>query len=171
MLERLLRKMLKCKKCNNFKEIDQFNFRGSNSDKRISVCKACTSEYRKKYQETYSGPNKVKIFIPNGMKKCNICGILKPIDAFAKHNKSIDGKEYHCILCNRKLAKDWYKENSEHAQKYRDEHKRETQLRNKIYLETNRELKNAHNRKRRARKVGCEENYGREEKKNYIKSV
>ena len=159
----ILQETTKCIKCNVIKDIDDFYFRGANSSKRTNVCKLCHNKYMKKYRETYIKPCTVRISVPEGMKKCNICGLQKSINDFGENHKSIDGKEYHCILCNRKLSFDWAKEHPKHIQEYRDKHKKEKSEYNKMYTKEHRELKYEHNRKRRARKLDVEENYTAEQ--------
>jgi len=38
---------------------------------------------------------------PSPQKRCSKCGETKPLDAFAKNNRTKDGRKYHCKACVR----------------------------------------------------------------------
>ncbi len=45
------------------------------------------------------------------MKQCRKCGELKPPTEFAKHCKYQDGFSNVCLVCNRRIAKEWRENN------------------------------------------------------------
>lgn len=51
------------------------------------------------------------------MKRCNKCGIEKPLDEFHKASKSPDGRQYRCKTCSIAAARQRAKDNPEAARK------------------------------------------------------
>lgn len=47
------------------------------------------------------------------MKKCHICKSEKALSEFNKKNNRKDGLQTHCKECNRKLSRNYYKNNKE----------------------------------------------------------
>ena len=44
-------------------------------------------------------------------KNCNQCHALKPLNAFYRHKKTLDGYYGHCKECHSLTTKRWYKDN------------------------------------------------------------
>lgn len=75
------------------------------------------------------------------MKTCKICGVSKPLEAFAVNRSKADGKHYNCKPCDAAKAKAWLERNREKAAATR-QHRRHTNpaygpLKDKEYYEMN----------------------------------
>lgn len=49
------------------------------------------------------------------MKRCNRCGVEKPLDAFHVQHHAPDGHRYTCKVCNVRAARQWNLDNKERA--------------------------------------------------------
>ena len=43
------------------------------------------------------------------MKRCNVCGEMKPLDAFYKHSKGSQGRQSRCKPCNKIVGRKYRK--------------------------------------------------------------
>jgi len=64
------------------------------------------------------------------MKKCVLCGEVKPLDEYHKMSKSKDGRQSQCKVCHKKANQEYAKNNKETVAKGRK--KRYEQNKNKI---------------------------------------
>jgi len=181
----------KCNKCNKNKDLGEFFIRLDSPDGYRNNCKKCAAAYLKVYRKSLS----IKEILPEEQKRCFTCKIIKEKSEFGLCKKNKDRLKGKCKNCKRieskrynNSHKDYYKnykkENKEEiaacGKKYRKENKKILTERHKKYAEKNKEFikkykhewyeKNKekvyeNKTRRRARKVGCNENYGRRERK------
>lgn len=90
-----------CNKCQKEKDIKEFHKRVALKDGHQYVCKDCLKLYNqiRKYQK----PTERQILKELGLKKCNICNIIKPIDDFWRQNGNSRG--YRCKECSSNYRK------------------------------------------------------------------
>jgi 5-methylcytosine-specific restriction endonuclease McrA len=183
--------MKECKKCKTNKELAEFSIRIDSPDGYRNECKECTSEYLKAYHKNPP----IKEVLEDGFKRCFKCKTIKAHSEFNKCSKNKDGLRGYCKVCHRKKNKLWDSEHAEYREKYKEENKehikeiiKEWRLQNKEkivndkkeYYKNNKDKINIRFKKwyeknkekvydnkirRRARKLGCNEKYGSEERK------
>jgi hypothetical protein len=170
-----------CGICKVKKSIEEFDRDSRSKDGLYYKCKKCKREYRLKsyhaknpnseYQKEYNEKP--------GFKICRKCGVEKSIEEFWKRSRNRDGLNCWCKGCDRESSK-----------KYKDEHKEEISVYNKLYIENNREkiskIKKDYNKKNEEelkikRKIYEEENkekisnrqkiYNKEYQKTHMKDI
>ena len=84
--------------------------------------------------------------IPEGYKRCYVCGEIKPVGVFSKNRSERDGLQYYCKICAREINK-----------KYREENKENVLERRKKYYKENkeRELERMKKYNRCVKKTSC----------------
>tara|TARA_Y100000816_G_C26002656_1_gene523981 strand:+ start:175 stop:795 length:621 start_codon:yes stop_codon:yes gene_type:complete len=75
-----------------------------------------------------------------GPKLCNKCQVYKNIIDFHKHRNQ-------CKLCQKEYLKNWYKNNKENRQKYRENNKERIKEYEKKYRENNKDYKKVQKKK------------------------
>jgi len=153
-----------CIKCNIIKELGEFTTRGGSSDGHRNSCKLCLNEYIENWKKNPP----VKKIIPEGMKNCPGCNTIKSIAYFVKKKSKKDGLRRLCIYCKRKSSEE---ERRKKGIKPRNKKLtgKDGKDRSKIYkhewYEKNKQIVYDNKARRRARKLGVEENFGKEERK------
>lgn len=87
-----------CSKCKEWKSINEFyeNNRGG--------CKKCIRKYQSKYySEHYSKPRAIEI-LPDGLRRCSICKVVKDITEFYKDKTDKSGFHHRCKKCCNSLS-------------------------------------------------------------------
>ncbi len=110
-----------CKKCNQNKELKEFNKNKAKKNNIDIYCKLCVREKGKKYR-------KIKIPLiskyPIENKVCRKCKEDLPKNNFSKKINESDGLYYYCRECVKIIIKDkeWYKNQYKNNKKYRDDY-------------------------------------------------
>jgi hypothetical protein len=93
----------KCTKCNLVRSIDNFKVVNSKRDGPYlrNMCIDCQKELWKPAKPKYDIElkNENKILITAGQKKCKLCGEVKPLGSFYKHDIELGGVCNICISC------------------------------------------------------------------------
>ena len=186
--------MKQCNKCNKIKALAEFPKRKDSPDGFRNTCKDC----RNKYLIEYRLNPPVKEVVSEGLKICYKCKEIKSTDNFGKNTNNKDGLKSYCKECVRLESVSYRKKNVDKIKEYRENNKEKISESNenyrlnnkerifsqrKEYRENNKEKisKYKHNwyeknkdktlegkRRRRARKLGCDENYTKEDRKTTL---
>lgn len=131
-----------CTKCNEEKNVLQFNKNKNSKDGRQYWCKSCNKSYFSKYVKR----EKEK----NDNKTCNKCGKCKPIEGFAIDKGKKDGHRNACKSCESKRVSKYYRKNSEKVKEYQRgfyENNREKVLKaNSVWRANNQDFVESYNR-------------------------
>ena len=108
----------KCSKCGEVKPISEFYNQISRGHKRHhSECKDCTDKLNNRNRIIYIERNTAEYIaqLENSdlSKKCNLCGIIKPIKEFNVNRDSPDAHNDYCIECSKTDKKIKYQNHKE----------------------------------------------------------
>ena len=123
--------MKKCVKCNEEKELTEFNKANNTKDKLTGVCRVCNLKHRKEYKKA----NSEKLKEQDKLYRLNNSEKLKEQDKLYRLNNKEKIKEYFII--NKEKRKEYHKtyalNNKEKAKQYRLNNKEKINLYYKKY--------------------------------------
>jgi hypothetical protein len=122
--------MKECIKCNEIKDLTNFNNSNRKKDGLSNTCKECYNDYRKiirkKYiEEKFTPPSEE--FLNSNYKICRVCEDEKLLSLFTKDKSSPTGRGGECVSCKNRMTREHKRNNKE---KIRNE-SREYKLKNK----------------------------------------
>lgn len=85
-----------CTKCKKELPLDKFSRSRRHKGGYYPTCNFCCSEYKRAW---YRKKHPKKQVTDTDMKECHACLRILPLEAFAKHKRSKDGKQYYCREC------------------------------------------------------------------------
>lgn len=94
--------MKKCSKCKVEKLLSEFNVMKKSPDGLQYICRACQSKYVSKWQNERKAENQSEF--PT-KKKCQDCGLEKPVSQFGKRSLAKDKLMHVCLPCWRVYVK------------------------------------------------------------------
>lgn len=130
-----------CTKCGLEKNISEFNKSEGHKCGVYCYCKKCRSILRKRIKD----PSKI---LPENMKRCHKCGLIKDKSDFSKNKSNKDGLHSECKKCNRKYKK----ENKNGIYRYSKEYRKHNKNKRTWYyknIKESRFFKRIKNRSRR----------------------
>lgn len=80
-----------CVRCNQEKDLSEFNKKADSADGRQSWCRDCASKNHAGIKASQ------KLFITE--KRCSACNQIKHVSAFSKHTGRKDGLQSYCKVC------------------------------------------------------------------------
>jgi len=113
----------KCNVCNVEKNVDDFGFNPASKNGLKGYCKSCEAERSRNRRK--KKPKKSTITesaLETGMKICNSCNIIKPINDFWKNSSKKVGVNCKCIECEKKYRQETL---SEYQYEYQKKYKKD----------------------------------------------
>ncbi len=143
--------MKKCSKCQEQKELSEFNKNKGNKDGLHHQCKKCKREIDVQYRNKKRQHNSENNIDYSGVMICCLCKEEKPKSEFNKNKSTSTGLTYECKKCQSKRSSIYYKENREDSlvkMKVNYLLKRDYKLKKaKEYVEKNRDKVNDYQKK------------------------
>lgn len=177
----------KCNKCNKLKELKEYPVRKDSKDGYRNTCKICNFKYQRKLYKNEIIKKLYKD--SDSEKQCRKCLLVLNISNFGKSNQNRDGLKSYCRDCKAKENSLWSRANVEYfeyyrknnavrmakiSKEYREKNKKSISKRAKEYANANKNAIIARKkawygknkgkvlegkRRRRDRKLNCEESY------------
>lgn len=118
--------MKECFKCNQIKELSNFNASKRKKDGLSNTCKECYNSYRqimrKKYvEEKFTPPSEE--FLNSTHRICNVCNEQKTLIYFSKDKRSPSGRSGECTSCKNRMTREYKRNNKEKIKKESREYK------------------------------------------------
>lgn len=118
--------MKECIKCNQIKDLLNFNNDKRKKDGLSKTCKECYNEYRqiirKKYvEEKFTPPSEE--FLNSNYRTCNVCNEQKILASFSKDKRSPSGRSGECVSCKNAKNREFKRNNKEKIKKESLEYK------------------------------------------------
>lgn len=178
--------MKECIKCNEIKDVINFNNSNRKKDGLSDTCKECYNNYRKiirkKYiQEKFIPPSEE--FLNSNYKICRVCKDEKLLSLFTKDKSSPTGCGSECVSCKNAMSRDFKRKNKDRISKegreyYRKNKEKISDYNRNRYIEKSEHIKKVakiwrQNNKEKVREIG--RNYEtnnkekmREKRKRYV---
>lgn len=105
-----------CNRCLETKPLEEFRKDHSRRTGYTQPCKKCSSHQSSLYAKAMRGKRQRGEILPIDTSIpwiCTHCGKTKPVRDFVTATSSLSGYAQPCILCMRKIAKDYYRKNIE----------------------------------------------------------
>lgn len=118
--------MKECIKCNQIKDLLNFNNDKRKKDGLSNTCKECYNVYRqimrKKYvEEKFTPPSEE--FLNSTDRICNVCNEQKTLIFFSKDKRSPSGRSGECTSCKNRMTREYKRNNKEKIKKESHEYK------------------------------------------------
>ena len=95
-----------CIKCNEIKELIDFDLRSASPDGYTNTCRMCR---RERVMLRSKEPKHIKETFPEGFNRCiGPCGEIKPLNDFPIRRGSPNGHKSECIICSKKRCHEYY---------------------------------------------------------------
>ncbi len=134
-----------CSWCKQAKPRSEFSPKKITRDKLDSWCKACNRERARLRREKNRKPMPPEEPIPDGMKKCPKCDLIKPVSDFNRNRATTDGLAWQCRQCDKEYRQAHYAKNREKIlaanRQWRIENPEKYEECSRAYYEANRDKK------------------------------